>query len=181
MSYRERITIEPGKRGGKPCIRGLRITVYDILEYLAGGMTEQQILTDFPDLEVEDIRACLAFAADRERKLVSVPPAWSYSLTKICHPASLVFSNRFSLNRNMFVMSVCQLRMMTWFGIMPVLGISSSCQKIRIFISEVLWEVHHLRWFGFAVVIVTLRKLRNFFGAIKRILKSSKRIPKQHF
>ena len=75
MSYRERITIEPGKRGGKPCIRGLRITVYDILEYLAGGMTEQQILTDFPDLEVEDIRACLAFAADRERKLVSVPPA----------------------------------------------------------------------------------------------------------
>ncbi|MDH5427871.1 MAG: DUF433 domain-containing protein [Nitrospirota bacterium] len=74
MSYRERITIEPGKRGGKPCIRGLRITVYDILEYLAGGMTEQQILADFPDLELEDIRACLAFAADRERKLVSVPP-----------------------------------------------------------------------------------------------------------
>lgn len=74
MSYRERITIEPGKRGGKPCIRGLRITVYDILEYLAGGMTEQQILNDFPDLELEDIRACLAFAADRERKLVSVPP-----------------------------------------------------------------------------------------------------------
>jgi uncharacterized protein (DUF433 family) len=75
MSYRNRITIEPGKRGGKPCIRGLRITVYDILEYLAGGMTEQQILQDFPDLELEDIRACLAFAADRERKLVSVPPA----------------------------------------------------------------------------------------------------------
>ncbi len=74
MSYLERITIESGKRGGKPCIRGLRITVYDILEYLAGGMTEQQILTDFPDLELEDIRACLAFAADRERKLVSVPP-----------------------------------------------------------------------------------------------------------
>ena len=75
MSYRNRITIEPGKRGGKPCIRGLRITVYDILEYLAGGMTEQQILQDFPELELEDIRACLAFAADRERKLVSVPPA----------------------------------------------------------------------------------------------------------
>lgn len=75
MSYRNRITIEPGKRGGKPCIRGLRITVYDILEYLAGGMTEQQILQDFPDLELEDIRASLAFAADRERKLVSIPPA----------------------------------------------------------------------------------------------------------
>lgn len=75
MDYRDRITIEPGKRGGKPCIRGMRITVYDILEYLASGMSEDQILADFPDLTREDIRACLAFAADRERKLVSVPPA----------------------------------------------------------------------------------------------------------
>ena len=75
MGYQERITMEPGKRGGKPCLRGLRITVYDILEYLAGGMSEQQILSDFPDLESEDIKACLAFAADRERKFVSVPPA----------------------------------------------------------------------------------------------------------
>lgn len=74
MSYRERITMEPGKRGGKPCIRGLRITVYDVLEYLAAGMTEQEILADFPDLEPEDVKACLAFAADRERKFVSVPP-----------------------------------------------------------------------------------------------------------
>lgn len=64
MSYRERITIEPGKRGGKPCIRGLRITVHDVLEYLAAGMTEQEILSDFPELEQEDIKACLAFAAD---------------------------------------------------------------------------------------------------------------------
>lgn len=74
MGYQDRITIEPGKRGGKPCIRGLRITVYDVLEYLASGMSEDQILRDFPDLTREDIRACLAFAADRERKLVSVPP-----------------------------------------------------------------------------------------------------------
>jgi uncharacterized protein (DUF433 family) len=74
MGYQGRITIEPGKRGGKPCIRGLRITVYDVLEYLASGMSEDQILRDFPDLTREDIRACLAFAADRERKLVSVPP-----------------------------------------------------------------------------------------------------------
>ncbi len=73
MDYRERITIEPGKRGGKPCIRGLRFTVYDILEYLAGGMSEQEILRDFPDLTAEDIRACLAFAADRERQLVTFP------------------------------------------------------------------------------------------------------------
>ena len=70
--YRDRITIEPGKRGGKPCIRGLRITVYDILEYLASGMTEDEILGEFSDLEREDIRASLLFAADRERKLVKV-------------------------------------------------------------------------------------------------------------
>lgn len=73
MSYEERITIEPDKRGGKPCIRGLRITVYDVLDYLASEMTEQEILDDFPDLILEDIRACLAFAADRERKLVTIP------------------------------------------------------------------------------------------------------------
>ena len=69
MSYDHIITIEPGKRGGKPCIRGLRITVYDVLDYLAGGMTEQEILKDFPDLTAEDLKACLAFAADRERRL----------------------------------------------------------------------------------------------------------------
>ena len=73
MDYRPFITIEPGKRGGKPCIRGLRITVYDILEYLAAGMSEDEILHDFDDLTRDDIRACLAFAADRERKLVKVP------------------------------------------------------------------------------------------------------------
>ena len=71
MDYRDRITIDPGKRGGKPCIRALRITVYDVLDYLAGGMSEDDILGDFPDLEREDIRAALAFAADRERRLIS--------------------------------------------------------------------------------------------------------------
>ena len=69
MDYRDIITIEPGKRSGKPCIRGMRITVQDILEYLAGGMTEEEILADFPELTHEDIRACLAFAANRERQL----------------------------------------------------------------------------------------------------------------
>jgi uncharacterized protein (DUF433 family) len=69
MEYSDIITIEPGKRNGKPCIRGLRITVYDVLEYLASGMTNAQILDDFPYLSENDIRACLAFAADRERKL----------------------------------------------------------------------------------------------------------------
>jgi uncharacterized protein (DUF433 family) len=68
MEKQQIITIEPGKRGGKPCIRGLRITVYDILEYLASGMTQEQILKDFPDLTAEDIRACLSYAADRERQ-----------------------------------------------------------------------------------------------------------------
>ena len=69
MDYSKIITIEPGKRGGKPCIRGLRVTVYDVLEYLASGMTQEQILRDFPYLTKEDIQACLAFAADRERKV----------------------------------------------------------------------------------------------------------------
>jgi uncharacterized protein (DUF433 family) len=71
VHYQDRITTEPEKRGGKPIIRGLRITVYDVLDYLASGMSEEEILRDFPELEQEDIRACLAFAADRERKLVS--------------------------------------------------------------------------------------------------------------
>jgi uncharacterized protein (DUF433 family) len=69
MKYSGIITIEPGKRGGKPCIRGLRITVYDVLENLANGMTHEEILREFPYLTEEDIRACLAFAADRERKV----------------------------------------------------------------------------------------------------------------
>jgi uncharacterized protein (DUF433 family) len=72
MDYSRFITIEPGKRGGRPCIRGLRITVYDVLEYLASGMTHAEILADFPDLTEEDIRACLAFAADRERKVETI-------------------------------------------------------------------------------------------------------------
>ena len=66
MSYTNIITIEPGKRGGKPCIRGMRITVYDVLEYLASGMTQQDILADFPYLTREDILACLSWAAQRE-------------------------------------------------------------------------------------------------------------------
>lgn len=73
MDYRERITIDPDKRAGQPCLRGLRITVYDILGYLAAGMSEAEILTDFPDLESPDIRAALAFAADFERRLLVVP------------------------------------------------------------------------------------------------------------
>lgn len=75
MNYKDYITIEPDKRSGKPCIRGLRITVQDVLEYLASGMSEEEILEDFPDLTHEDIQACLAFAADRERKLITVPAA----------------------------------------------------------------------------------------------------------
>ena len=70
MDYRDIITIEPGKRSGKPCIRGMRITVTDVLEYLASGMTEAEILEDFPELTHDDIRACFAFAADRERRLL---------------------------------------------------------------------------------------------------------------
>jgi uncharacterized protein (DUF433 family) len=73
MDYTKIITIEPDKRSGKPCIRGLRMTVTDVLEYLAGGMTPEEIVAEFPDLTLEDIRACLAFTADRERKLATLP------------------------------------------------------------------------------------------------------------
>jgi uncharacterized protein (DUF433 family) len=69
MEYTHIITIEPDKRSGQPCIRGLRMTVRDVLEYLAAGMTTDEILADFPELTADDIRACLAFAADRERRL----------------------------------------------------------------------------------------------------------------
>jgi len=65
--YKQIITIEPGKRNGKPCVRGMRITVYDVLEYLASGMTTEQIIEDFPELTKEDIQACLSYAADSEK------------------------------------------------------------------------------------------------------------------
>ncbi|HNA87889.1 MAG TPA: DUF433 domain-containing protein [Anaerolineales bacterium] len=74
MEFKQIITIEPGKRGGKPCIRGMRITVYDVLEYLASGMTEQEIIKDFPYLTREDILASLSFAATRERVTAAVQP-----------------------------------------------------------------------------------------------------------
>ena len=72
MNYRDIITIEPGKRAGKPCIRGMRITVYDVLSYLAAGMTYEEILEDFPCLIMEDILACLSYAADREKQTLIV-------------------------------------------------------------------------------------------------------------
>lgn len=71
--YRNYITIEPNKRGGKPCVRGLRITVYEVLEYLASEMTEEEILADFSDLTHDDVKACIAYAADRERRLMTAP------------------------------------------------------------------------------------------------------------
>jgi len=73
MSYDDRIVIQPGKRGGRPVIRGLRITVYDILGWLADGMSAEEILDDFPELDKADIQACLAYAADRERHAVTLP------------------------------------------------------------------------------------------------------------
>jgi uncharacterized protein (DUF433 family) len=72
MSYQNIITIEPGKRGGKPCIRKMRITVYDVLGWLAAGMSQAEIIDDFPELTAADIKACLEFVADRERRLVAV-------------------------------------------------------------------------------------------------------------
>lgn len=71
MSYHNIITIEPGKRGGRPCIRRMRIAVADVLGWLAAGMSHTEILSDYPELTEEDIRACLSFAADRERRVLS--------------------------------------------------------------------------------------------------------------
>ncbi len=70
MDYANIITIDPARRSGKPCVRDTRITVYDVLDYLASGMSEAAILSDFPELTIADLRACLAFAADRERRLL---------------------------------------------------------------------------------------------------------------
>ena len=75
MRYQEIITIDPEKRGGKPCIRGLRITVYDVLGWLSSGMTPAEILEDYPELTQGDIMACLAFAADRERTVTWIKAA----------------------------------------------------------------------------------------------------------
>jgi uncharacterized protein (DUF433 family) len=75
MGYRAYSTTDPNKHGGQPCVRSLRITVYEVLDYLASDMTEDEILEDFPDLTREDLKACIAFAADRERRLATVPPA----------------------------------------------------------------------------------------------------------
>ncbi|BCU05758.1 DUF433 domain-containing protein [Allochromatium tepidum] len=72
MIDRQRITIEPGKRGGKPCIRHMRITVYDVLDFLASGLTIEQVLEEYPELERKDILACLAFAADREHRVANL-------------------------------------------------------------------------------------------------------------
>ncbi|MDH5553318.1 MAG: DUF433 domain-containing protein [Nitrosomonas sp.] len=72
MSYKNRITVEAGKRGGKPCIRNMRITVYDVLNMLASGMSNEDILTEYPELELDDILACLTFAADREHRVFGI-------------------------------------------------------------------------------------------------------------
>ncbi len=75
MSFQTRITIQPGKRGGKPCIRNMRITVYDVLGWMASGMTRKEILEEYPELSMEDIQACLEYAATRERSLKVLPAA----------------------------------------------------------------------------------------------------------
>ena len=84
--YSHIITIEPGKRSGQPCVRGIRMTVYDILEYLAGGMAYEEILDDFPDLTIDDILASIAFVADRKRRFALVPlgaVAWTEEASKV--------------------------------------------------------------------------------------------------
>ena len=82
IDYHDIITIEPGKRSGKPCIRGLRITVYDVLDWLAEGMSRDEIIDDFPELNADDITACLLFAADRERRSITIKALWNCYLMK---------------------------------------------------------------------------------------------------
>jgi uncharacterized protein (DUF433 family) len=93
MDYRKIITIELSKRGGKPCIRGMRITVGDVLDYLASGMSEKEILGDFPYLPSEDIRACLAYAADQERQNQSRRSIFCFPLHRAKAPPSLSLQN----------------------------------------------------------------------------------------
>ncbi|MBI2827743.1 MAG: DUF433 domain-containing protein [Acidobacteria bacterium] len=98
MSWQERISVNPAVRSGKTCIKGTRITVYDVLEYLAGGMSEDEILSDFPDLTREGIRACLAFAAARERrlsKLGSVKLLFDEDVSLMLHCASSLLQEDF--------------------------------------------------------------------------------------
>jgi len=102
MDYKKYITIEADKRGGKPCIRGMRITVYDVLEYLASGMSAEEILVDFPQLTADDIRACIAFAANRERELTK------YRLETAVRPKYL------SPNRWKGESSISGIRACTW-------------------------------------------------------------------
>lgn len=94
--YSKIITIEPNKRSGQPCIRGLRMTVKDVLEYLAGGMTPQEILDDFPDLTTEDIQACIAFAVDYEREF----PTKSYLSERAQHGSREKFERVLAKVRN---------------------------------------------------------------------------------
>ena len=86
VDYRRVLTFEPGKRSGQPCIRGIRITVGDVLSYLAGGMSPEEIVEDFPDLTVDDVRACLAFAADREDVYAAIAPEVDRILREVWDP-----------------------------------------------------------------------------------------------
>ena len=136
MNYRDIITIEPGKRSGKPCIRGLRITFYDVLEYLASGMSEAEILEDFPELTREDIRGCLAFAADRERWLSVMPAEWQCCCSIKTCPTSYVERWRESSPvAGMSARPDYRTRMTPMFGTLPPQTASWLFRRIRISVS----------------------------------------------
>ena len=159
MDYRHIITIEPGKRSGKPCIRGMRITVGDVLDYLAGGMAIPEILADFPELTEEDIRACLAFAADRERKLAVV--GLSCSLTRTCR-------HLWSRVCRICILAAPTSGWLGWrkpttqrFGPTHRNMVWLSYRRIRISSREACSLDLHRKWFGFASGIARLCRLRN--------------------
>ncbi len=149
MSYRDIITIEPDKRGGRPCIRRMRITVYDVLGWLAVGMSTAEIIDDFPELTKADVMACLEFAADREHRLVaSVSAAWNCFSTRISAGSWLIDWLMSFLIRAMFN-SMTWLRKQTpRFGSLLSSMTSASWRKMQIFLREPDFTVLHPKWFG---------------------------------
>ena len=165
MNYQNIITIEPGKRSGKPCIRGMRITVYDILEYLAGGMTEAEIIEDFSELTLEDIKACLAFAADREKKLF-VASLWNCFWMKTFQTG--LFTGLSICILALSTSKPLPLRILTivWSGNMQRPIVLQLFQKILTFINAVCFTVIPLSSFIFELVTVQHRASFRFWGRI---------------
>ena len=147
MNYRAIITIEPGKRGGRPCIRGMRTSGYDILGRSAAGMTNEQIIEEFPGLTLEDIRASLAYAADRDHHLVG-SVARSFSSTRTSATACPACSRTSFRAQPTFVGLLSIKRPTTRFGTSPKRGVSALSHKTAISLNAAASTTHHPKWSG---------------------------------